>query len=80
MFDAFDRLVGIEPVAVFEYPRAGNGVVDTAVFLMCLLEEMVQVVVFRHIALNEGDVRTGLASGVDVSVDIAEDDECAVLH
>ena len=54
--------------------------VDTAVFIMRLLEELVQVVVSRHIALNEGDGRAGLASGVDVNIDIAEDDECAVLH
>ena len=54
--------------------------INMAVFIMCFLEELVQVVVFRHIALNEGDGRTGLASGVDVSIDIAEDDECAVLH
>lgn len=80
VFDGFDGVVWIEPVALLEYPGAGNCMVNMAVFLMGFLEESVKVVVFRHIALDKSDGRAQFTSCVDVGVDIAEDDECAVLH
>ena len=63
----------LKPVATALTEKLGKDVVFVPETRGEKLEESVK-------ALNEGDVRTGLASGVDVSVDIAEDDECAVLH
>jgi len=78
--DAFDSMVGIEPVAVLEDPGAGDCVIDVAVFVVRLFEELVQVGVFCHVALNKGDGRAGFASGFEVGVDVAEDDEGAMLY
>ena len=69
-------MVRIEPVALLEYPRARNGMVNTAMFVVCFFEELVKVVVFRHVALDKGDGRAEFPSGC--SIDIAEDDRCAM--
>lgn len=41
-------------------------------------EELVKVIVFRHITLDKGDGRAQFASGL--GVDVAEDHKCAMLH
>jgi hypothetical protein len=53
-------------------------VVDVAVFVAGLFEELVEVVVFRHVALDECDGRAGFARSF--GVDVTKDDGCAVLH
>jgi hypothetical protein len=70
---------GIEPVAVLEDAGAGDCVVDVAVFVAGLFEELVEVVVFCCVALDKRDGGAGFAGGFEVGVDVAEDDECTVL-
>jgi hypothetical protein len=72
-------VVGVEPVAVLEDAGAGDCVVDVAVFVVGLFEELVEVVVFCCVTLDKCNGGAGFVSGFDVGVDVAEDDECAVL-
>jgi hypothetical protein len=78
VFDALDIRAWVEPVALLEDTGTRDGVVNAAELVMCLLEELVDVVVLGHIAFHESGRCAYFASSGDI--DISEDHGRAMLY
>ena len=71
LFDAVNGVVRIKPVALLEDAGTRDGMVDATKLIICVFEQLIDVVVVGHIAFQESSrfIQSSGGGDIDVSKD-----------